>query len=213
MNTDQLIYETLSREVPLRSELEPAWEDVLARVATPPSRIGRLRRRVPTSRWALAAALVAVGGLSLGGFALADALGPSHPWKLDVDASTLGGPSGISTCNLIGKPAGQVAATLASNGIGIEWRYTHWGTAVASTSAAPEATTPQQQAEVAAQGAAQDVHAAEAVTGGSSDAVSSVPDDSVVWDMVPDGQTKAFVFVQAPNDPSAPTVSTDNCGG
>lgn len=88
-----------------------------------------------------------------------------------------------------------------------------WGTAVASTSAAPRATTPQQQAEAAAQGAAQTVAAAEAVTGGSSDAVSSVPDDSVVWDLVPDGQTKAFVFVQAPGDPNAPTVATDNCGG
>ena len=44
------------------------------------------------------------------------------------------------------------------------------------------------------------------MTGGSSDAVSSVPDDSVVWSLVPDGQTKAFVFVQAPNDPNAPTV-------
>ena len=152
MNTDQVIYETLSREIPLRSELDPAWEDVLARAATLPSRITRLRRRVPTSRWALAAALVAVAGLSLGGFALADEFGPLHRGTIYVDASTLGGPSGISTCNLIGKPAGQVAATLTSNGIGIEWRYTHWGTAVASTSAAPEATTPQQQAEVARRG-------------------------------------------------------------
>ena len=156
MNTDQVIYETLSREIPLRSELDPAWEDVLARAATLPSRIARLRRRVPTSRWALAAALVAVAGLSLGGFALADEFGPLHRATIDVNASTLGGPDGISTCNLIGKPAGQVAATLTSNGIGIEWRYTHWGTTVVSTSAAPGATTPQQQAEVAAQGAAQE---------------------------------------------------------
>jgi hypothetical protein len=213
MNTDQVIYETLSREIPLRSELEPAWGDVLTRAITLPSRITRLRRRVPTSRWALAAALVAVAGLSLGGFALADEFGPLHRGTIYVDASTLGGPSGISACDLIGKPAGQVAAMLTTNGIGIEWRYTHWGTGVVSTSGAPGASTPQQQAEAAAQGAAQDVHAAEAVTGGSSDAVSSVPDDSVVWDLVPDGQTKAFVFVQAPNDPNAPTAATDNCGG
>jgi hypothetical protein len=38
--------------------------------------------------------------------------------------------------------------------------------------------------------------------------VSSVPNDSIVWDVVPDGQTKAFVFVQALNDPNAPTIST-----
>ena len=213
MNTDQVIYETLAREIPLRSELDPAWEDVLARAARLPPRITRLRRRVPTSRWALAAAVVAVAGLSLGGFALADEFGPLHRATIDVNAATLGGPNGISSCNLIGKPAGQVAATLTSNGIGIEWRYTHWGTAVVSTSAAPGATISQQQAEAAAQGWAQTVAAAEAVTGGSSAAVSSVPDDSVVWSLVPDGQSKAFVFVQAPNDPNAPTVATDNCGG
>jgi len=162
-------------------------------------------------------AVVAVVALAGAGVAIAAGVGafaaPLHQATIDVNASTLGGQDGISACGLIGKPAGQVAATLTSKGIGVEWRYTHWGTAVASTSGAPGASTPQQQAEANAQGAAQDVHAAEAVTGGSSDAVSSVPDDSVVWDMVPDGQTKAFVFVQAPNDPNAPTVSTDNCGG
>ena len=162
-------------------------------------------------------AVVAVVALGGAGVAIAAGVGafarPLHQATVDVNASTLGGPGGVSACDLIGKPAGQVAATLTSNGIGIEWRYTHWGTAVASTSSTPGATTPKQQAEANAQGAAQDVHAAEAVTGGSSDAVSSVPDDSVVWDMVPDGQTKAFVFVEAPNDPNAPTVSTDNCGG
>jgi hypothetical protein len=213
MNTDQLIYEALSRQIPLRSELDPAWDDVLARAATVPSRAITLPGRIPKSRWTLVAAVVAVAGLSLGGLALADEFGPLHRATIQVNASTLGGPNGISACGLIGKPAGQVAATLTSNGIGIEWRYTHWGTAVASTSAAQGATTPQQKAQANAQGAAQDVHAAEAVTGGSSDAVSSVPNDSVVWDLVPDGQTKAFVFVQAPNDPNAPTVATDNCGG
>src|SRR5205085_11725066 len=112
MNTDQVIYETLSREIPLRNELDPAWEDVQARAATLPPRITRLRRRIPTSRWGLAAALVAVAGLSLGGLAFADEFGPLHRATIQVDASTLGGPSGISACHLIGKPAGQVAETL-----------------------------------------------------------------------------------------------------
>ena len=208
MNTDPVIYEALTGDVPLRSDLAPAWEDVLARAAKRPCRTARLRprRRMPTSRWALAAAaLIAVAGLSVGGLALAGSFGfgALHGGTVQVDATTIGGPNGISTCGLIGEPAGQVAATLASSGIGIEWRFTHWGTVAAST------TTPQQQAGAIAH----DVAAAEAVTGGSSDAVSSVPDDSVVWSLVPDGQTKAFVFVQAPNDPNAPTVSTDNCPG
>ena len=213
MNTDPVIYEALARDVPLRSDLVPAWGDVLARAAKRPARIARLRPRrgIPTSRWALAAALVAVAGLSIGGLALAGSFGfgALHGGTVHVDATTIGGPDGISTCDLVGKSAGQVAAKLTSSGIGIEWRFTHWATTMASTSGDSATTTPAQQA----QANAQDVHAAQAVTGGSSDAVSSVPDDSIVWSLVPDGQTKAFVFVQAPNDPNAPTVSTDNCPG
>lgn len=178
-----------------KSRFRPlAWDDVLARVTKHP----RPRRRLRASRRALAGAMVAAAGLSVGGFALADAVehGPLHGGRIDVDAATL--PGGISSCELIGKPAGQVSARLASSGIGIEWRFTHWGTTVASTAL----TSP----AVAAQAYAHAVAQAEAVTGGSSDAVSSVPDDSVVWDVVPDGQTKAFVFVEAPNDPNAPQI-------
>ena len=148
------------------------------------------RRRIHASRWALVAALVAAAGLSVGGLALAGAFGPLHGARLVINPSTLGGKNGISTCDLIGKPADQVAAKLTSSGIGIEWRFMHWGTTtIASTgNGSPSG-----------------------VTGGTSDVVSSVPNDSVVWDVVPDGQTKAFVFVQAPNDPNAPTISTGNC--
>lgn len=199
MSTDPRVREALARAVPLRTELDPAWEGVLARAAEPP----RLRRRLRVSRRAFAGAIVAAVGLSVGGFALAGAVehGPLHASRIDVDATTL--PGGVSTCDLIGEPAGQVSARLASSGIGIEWRFTHWGATVASTSLTSPAAAARAYAQVAAQ--------AEAVTGGSSDAVSSVPDDSVVWDVVPDGQTAAFVFVEAPGDPNAPTVSIDNC--
>jgi hypothetical protein len=137
--------------------------------------------------------VVAAAGLSVGGLAIADAVGhaPLHGAKLVIDPSTVGGANGISTCDLIGKSAGRVETQLSQSGIAVEWRFMHWGTVTTPTGAG----SPQ------------------AVTGGRSDAVSSVPADSVVWDVVPDGQASAFVFVQAPNDPSAPTVSTGNCSG
>jgi hypothetical protein len=215
MNTDPAIDGILARGVPLRTELRPAWEDVLARAERRPLSRAPLRHRraVLRSRWALVAALIAVAGLSIGGLALAGSFqfGALHKATIDVDATTVGGPGGISTCGLIGKPAGQVGSALSSKGIGIEWRFTHWGTATATTIGAPTPTTPQEKAAAAMQAGAHAVASAEAVTGGSSDSVSSVPNDSLVWDVIPDGQTKAFVFVQAPDDPNAPTVSTTDC--
>lgn len=192
MTTDPTIYDALVAEVPLRSELQPAWEDVLARAEQRPSAVAPLqpRRRILASRWALAAAVVTAAALSIGGLAIADAFGPLHGAKLVVNPSTIGGTNGVPTCDLIGKRADQVAAKLAGSGIGIEWRFMHWGTIVASTGG----------------------NSPSAVTGGTSDVVSSVPNDSVVWDVVPDGQTKAFVFVEAPNDPNAPTISSGSCG-
>jgi hypothetical protein len=187
VSTDPVIHDALAREVPLRTALSPAWDDVLTRAEKLRSSAWRVRpRRILTSRWALVGALVAAAGLSVGGLAIAGAFGPLHGAKLVVNPSTVGG---ISTCDLIGKRADQVAAKLTSAGVGIEWRFMHWGTTFAPTgNGSPTA-----------------------VAGGTSDAVSSVPNDSVVWDVVPDGQTKAFVFVQAPNDPNAPTVSSGNC--
>jgi hypothetical protein len=192
MTTDPIIYDTLNAEVPLRSELQPDWDDVLTRTQQRRSSgaTRRPRRRIPSSRWALVAAVVTAAALSVGGLAIADAFGPLHGAKLVVNPSTVGGTNGIPTCDLIGKRADQVAAKLASSGIGVEWRYMHWGATVVPTGSGSPG----------------------AVTGGTSEAVSSVPNDSVVWDVVPDGQTKAFVFVEAPNDPNAPTISSASCG-
>lgn len=185
------------------AEPREAWSDVL----------GRARRsRLPSisRRWAVGG-LIAATVLSAGGLATARAtglldFGPLHQATLDVSPTTLVGTSGqISTCELIGKRADQVEATLAASGIGIEWRFQHWGTVVETTGDSSPAA--------AAQAGAQTVADAEAVSGGSSDAVSSVPDDSIVWDAVPDDQSPnmAFVFVEAPNDPNAPTVSPTGC--
>ena len=208
---DPKIADALGRDLPMRREFEPIWDDVLARAGQRGLSPVRARLRLRASRWALAGALVAAAGLGVGGLAIADAFGPLHGATIEISPMTVGGPGGISSCGLIGKSAGEVASTLAGRGIGIEWRFTRWGTESASTAGTPEPTTPRERAAASAQGAAQTVGQAQAVTGGSSDAVSSVPDDSIVWDVVPDGGTKAFVFVEAPNDPNAPNVSTQNC--
>jgi hypothetical protein len=173
-------------ELPVPATSADFYERLRGRITRTPL---RPRRSILASRWALVAALVAAAGLSVGGLALAGAFGPLHGARLVINPSTLGGKNGISTCDLIGKPAGQVAAKLASSGIGIEWRFMHWGTTVVPTGKGSPT----------------------GVTGGRTDVVSSVPNDSVVWDVSPDGQTKAFVFVQAPNDPNAPTISTGDC--
>jgi hypothetical protein len=197
---DPRIAEALGGEVPLRVELEPAWSDVLARAERP-------RRRTLASRWALAGALAAAVGLSVGGFAIADAVSSSlHRATVYISGATIGGPGGIANCSLIGEPADQAAATLAGSGVTVEWRSTDWGTVTAATVGDPTPTTPREKALEAARAGALEVFSAEAVTGGSSDAVDSPPAGSVVWDVIPDGRTKAFVFVEAAHDPNAPKI-------
>jgi hypothetical protein len=204
MGTDPFIRDALTRAIPLRTELDPAWEEVLART-TPPR---RPRRHLRTSRWALAGALVAAACLSVGGLAIADAVSSSlHGATIWVAGTTIGGPGGILNCSLIGKPADEAASTLAGSGIAVEWRLTQWGGAVTpATIGEPTPTTPQEKAQESARAGALEVASAEAVTGGSSDVVSAAPAGSVVWDVIPDGQAKAFVFVEAANDPNAPKV-------
>jgi hypothetical protein len=206
MSTEAGISEALAQAVPLRTELGPAWDDVLARAEWRSSAASRPRRRLLASRWALAAALIAAAGLSVGGLAIADAFGPLHGATVYVRGGTIGGSSDISICGLIGQPADQVAARLASSGIAIEWRFTHWGATAVATTGEPAATTPQEKMAQTARAGALQVQGAEAVTGGSSDAVSSAPTGSVVWDAIPDGSTKAFVFIESPDDPNAPKI-------
>lgn len=136
-------------------------------------------------------AIGVAAALSVGGLAIADSFGPLHGAKLLLTPTTFGSNGTLSTCDLIGKTAKHAEAQLSNSGVAIEWRFMHWGTT----------TTPTAPGSPGA------------VTGGQSDTVSTVPNNSVVWDVIPDGQTKAFVFVEAPNDPNAPTISTDNCGG
>lgn len=186
------------------TEPREAWDDVLRRA-------GR-HHLVPASRRGAVVALAAAAALTAGGLATARAtglldFGPLHRATVYETPTTLVGPHGrISTCNLIGKRADQVEAALANSGIAIEWRFQHWGDVVETTG--DGSSTGDRQA---AEGNAHTV--AVAVSGGSSDAVSSVPGDSIVWSALPDEQTanKAFVFVEAPDDPNAPRISMTGC--
>lgn len=165
-----------------------AWDDVLRRAGS---------RRVTGSRRVVVGGLVAATALIAGGIATARATGlldsgPLHRATVYENPTTLVGTGGqVSTCELIGKPAGRVEATLASNGIGIEWRFQHWGDVVVTNGGGSPG----------------------AVSGGRSDAVASVPGDSIVWDAIPDDRSPntAFIFVQSPNDPNAPTISVTGC--
>lgn len=190
---DPAIAEALDRALPTRPELAPAWDDVLARAHPQPA---KRRRAILISRRVVVAALaLLVAALILGGLAIAGAFAPLHQATLVVSPNTLTAADGtsLSTCGLIGERAERVAARLASSGITVQWRFMHWGTTTASTPAGSPT----------------------AVTGGRSDAVASVPPDSIVWDIVPgpNAAHAAFVFAEAPNDPTAPTVSTVNCTG
>ncbi len=155
--------------------------------------------RMRVSARPLVTVAVAAAALAGGGVAIAAGVGafaaPLHQATLVVSPNALTGPDGtaLSTCGLIGARADKVTAVLDSRGITIQWRFMHWGTVTAATgNGSPTA-----------------------ITGGRSDAVNSVPADSIVWDIVPDTTTpnSAFVFAEAPNDPTAPTLSTVNCGG
>ncbi len=151
------------------------------------------RRTRPLRRPLLIAVAIGAAMLLVGGLALAGAFGPLHNATLKPNAPTLPLPnSSTLACQLIGQPAEKAAALLTQDGYQIEWRFQHWG----GQSVSPgNSTTPG------------------AVSGGYTSAPESVPADSVIWDITPDERApnKLFVFVQAPNDPNAPTITPPTC--
>jgi len=165
----------------------------LARVQPVTLRRTTRRHRRPHRMLLAAAALAAA--LLVGGLALAGVFGPLHNAVLKPNAPTLPSPvvSGIA-CRLIGQSAGTAQTVLTQHGYQIGWRFQHWGTQATGTDNNP--TAPQ------------------AVTGGYTSTPATVPPDSIVWDITPDDRTPnmLFVFVQAPNDPNAPTISPPSCG-
>jgi hypothetical protein len=164
----------------------------------------------PARRWrrrallgaGVAASLAVVGG----GMAAAGVFGPLHGVTLQPGAPDV--PlSGTTACQLIGQTAAQADKTLTENGYRVEWRFMRWGDeslpAVPVSTTGP-GTTDDETVTPAPAGA---------VVGGFSSAPTTVPGDSVVWQMFTDGHASrtVLVFVEAPNDPNAPTISPPDC--
>lgn len=157
-----------------------------------------LRRRAPDRRsrpWLVAAVAVGVAILVFASLATAGAFGPLHGASISPNPPTLTtAASSDLACHLIGQTAGEAENTLHKSGYQIEWRFQYWG---AQTARAAGKNSPG------------------AVTGGYATAPATVPADSIVWDIGADTRTPntLFVFVEAPNDPNAPTVIPPNCQG
>ncbi len=158
------------------------------------SRRPRPRRSRPLI---LAAATAGVAVLAFASLATAGAIGfgPLHGASISPNPPTLTtGATNTLACNLIGQTAGQAETALHQHGYRIEWRFQHWG------------SQPVHSA---------DKNAPSGVTGGYSSEPQTVPADSVVWDIGADTRSANtfFVFVEAPNDPNAPTLTPPNCQG
>lgn len=122
MNTDPVIYETLTHEIPLRSELDPAWEDVLARAAKLPLRTATLRprRRILTSRLALAAAAVAgVAALAVPALSFSGVLGSLFKLSNHGTSVTPTDLSKVSGFDLSGATRHSFVQLAARDGVGI----------------------------------------------------------------------------------------------
>lgn len=144
-----------------------------------------------------AAATAGVAVLVFASLATAGAIGfgPLHGASISPNPSTLTtGATSTLACHLIGQTAGQAETVLHQNGYQIEWRFQHWG------------SKPAQNAEK---------NAPSGVSGGYSSDSQTVPADSLVWDIGVDTRSANtfFVFVEAPNDPNAPTLTPPNCQG
>lgn len=177
-------------------------DDIVRELLAPFERVQpvRLQRRPRPRRsrpliFAAAAAGVAV--LAFAGLATAGAIGigPLHDASISPNPPALiNGAASTLACNLIGQTAGQAETALHQKGYQIEWRFQRWG------SQPTQSTDPNAPAGVA---------------GGSSSAMQTVPANSVVWDIATDASSAKtlFVFVEAPNDPNAPTLAPPNCQG
>jgi hypothetical protein len=177
-------------------------DDIVRELLAPFERVQpvSLRRRPRPRRsrpLMLAAATAGVAVLAFASLATAGAIGfgPLHGASISPSPPTLTtGAASTLACNLIGQTAGQAETVLHQNGYQIEWRFQHWGSQPVQTSGK---------------------NAPGGVTGGYSSEPQTVPADSVVWDIGAETRSAntLFVFVQAPNDPNAPTVTQPNCPG
>jgi hypothetical protein len=158
------------------------------------SRRPRPRRSRPLI---LAAAAAGVAVLAFASLATAGAIGfgPLHGASISPSPPTLTtGATSTLACDLIGKTAVQAETALRQHGFQIEWRFQTWGSQTTQNA---------------------DKNAPGGLSGGYSSEPQTVPADSIVWDIGADTRSAntLFVFVEAPNDPNAPTVTPPNCRG
>lgn len=178
-------------------------DDIVRELLEPFERVQgvSLRRSSRPRRYRPLLLAAAIAGLAVllvfASLATAGAIGfgPLHGASISPNPPTLTtGATSTLACDLIGQTAGQAETTLHQNGYEIEWRFQHWGSQPVQTA---------------------DKNAPSGVTGGYSSEPQTVPADSVVWDI--DADTRSantfFVFVEAPNDPNAPTLTPPNCQG
>lgn len=173
--------------------------------------LARRRRRRALVGAGIVASLAAVGG----GMAAAGTFGPLHGAVLRTGAPDIS-LNGTTACHLIGHSAAQANKTLAENGYRVEWRFMHWGNKlvpaqVSTTLGSPPSdgattTVPSTSAPAAPAPAG-------AVVGGYVSSPTTVPGDTVVWQVLSDSAAAktVLVFVEAPNDPDAPTVEATGC--
>jgi hypothetical protein len=176
-------------------------DDIVRELLAPFERVQpvSLRRRPRPRRsrpLVVAAAAAGVAVLAFASLATAGAIGigPLHDASISPNPPALTNGAATLACSLIGQTAGQAETALHQNGYQIEWRFQHWGSQPAQST---------------------DPSAPSGVTGGYSSEMQTVPADSVVWDIGTDASSAKtlFVFVEAPNDPNAPTLAPPNCQG
>ncbi len=194
-------------EEELEEELVQALLAPLAQVRPVALRRSRAARRWrrPTVIGAGVAALLALVG---GGMAAAGAFGPLHGAVLRAPAPDIS-LNGTNACQLVGQTAAQADKVLTENGYRVEWRFMHWGSqlipAQVSTTVGPSASGPTTTSGT--------TPAPAGAVAGYESSPTTVPGDSVVWQLFSDtGVAKTvLVFVEAPHDPDAPTIETPSC--
>jgi hypothetical protein len=203
---------TNSTDQEREEELVRALLAPLARAEPVVLRRSRAQRR---KRPALVAAGVSVSlALAGGGMAAAGAFGPLHGavFTPPVPAVPL---EGQTACQLIGETAAQAASTLTKNGYRVGWRFMHWGTQLvpARVSTTVGTATSTTVAGTSSTTAPTGPTPAGAVVGGYESAPTTVPGDSVVWQVLNDSghPGTVLVFVQEPHDPDAPTIERPGC--
>jgi hypothetical protein len=170
------------------------------------ARAARRWRRPVVIGAGIAASLALVGG----GMAAAGAFGPLHGAVLRLGAPDV--PlNGTTACQLVGETATQADKILTANGYQVEWRFMTWGSQlvpaqVSTTLGRSASSTPGTTAPAAPAPAG-------AVVGGYESAPRTVPGDSIVWQLLSDSASAktVLVFVEAPDDPDAPTVEAPSC--